>query len=40
MTFLEIDYEINFYSHSPPSSDLRKAVVSYWQKYVHKDFKY
>ena len=25
-----------FYGHSPPSADLRKAVVSYNQKYVHR----
>ena len=26
----------HFYSHSLPSTDSRRAVVSYWQKYVHK----
>ena len=26
----------NFYSHSAFSADSRKAVVNYWQKYVHK----
>ena len=25
-----------FYSHSPPSADSSRAVVSYKQKYVHK----
>ena len=25
-----------FYSHSPSSIDSRRAVVSYWPKYVHK----
>ena len=25
-----------FYNHSPPSADSRRAVASYWQKYVHK----
>ena len=26
----------NFCGHSPPSVDSRKALVSYWQMYVHK----
>ena len=25
----------NFYGHSPPSTDSNKAVVSYWQKFMH-----
>ena len=25
----------NFYGHSPPSTNLRKADVSFWQKYMH-----
>ena len=27
--------EIFFYCHSVPSADSCRAVVSYWQKYVH-----
>ena len=34
MTFVEIDHEENFNSHSPPSTDSRRADVNYWQKYV------
>ena len=33
--FMEIDHEI-FSSHSPPSTDSRRAVVSYKQKYMHE----
>ena len=34
---MEIDHEIiNFYGYSPPSADLRRVVVSYKRKYVHK----
>ena len=28
-TFVEIDHFIIFYGHSPPSTDSRRAVVSY-----------
>ena len=31
-TFVDIDHEI-IYSHSPPSADSRRAVISYKQKY-------
>ena len=34
-SFLEIDHEI-FSSHSLPSAESRKTVVSFWQKNVHK----
>ena len=35
---MEIDHDItkHFYSHSLPSADSRRAVVSFWQKIVHK----
>ena len=40
--FCEIDHEIFskvilniFYGHSLPSTDSRRAVVSFWQKNVH-----
>ena len=33
--FLEIDHEIFFYGYSLPSSDSRRAVVSFWRKNVH-----
>ena len=36
ITLVEIDHEVHFFGHSLPSVDLRRAVVSYWQKYVHK----
>ena len=36
-TFFHGDWSWNiFYSHSLPSSDSRKAVVSFWWKNVHK----
>ena len=35
-TFGEIDNEINIYGHSLPSTDSRRVVVSYKQKYVHQ----
>ena len=36
-TFVEIDHEIiATVSHSPPSADSRRVVVSYKQKYVHE----
>ena len=34
-TCVEIYHKNNFYSHSPPSADSRRAGVSFWQKYVH-----
>ena len=33
--FMEIDHEI-VSSHSPPSTDPKRVVVSYKRKYVHK----
>ena len=33
--FVEIDHVI-FSSHFLPSSDLRRAIVSFWQKNAHK----
>ena len=33
-TFMGIYH--NFYGHSPPSADSRRADVSFWQKYVHQ----
>ena len=33
---MEIDHEIFFYGHSLPSADSRRAVVSLWEKNVHK----
>ena len=36
-TFVEIDHEIiSTYGHSPPSTGVRRVVVSYEQKYVHE----
>ena len=34
-SFMVIDHEI-FSNHSLPSADSRMAVVSFWQKNVHK----
>ena len=34
-SFMEMDHEI-FSSHSPPSADSSRAVVSFWRKNVHK----
>ena len=34
-SFMEIDHEIFFYSHSLSSADSRRAVVSFWRKNVH-----
>ena len=34
-TFVDIDHEIIF-SHSPPSTDSRRIVVSYKRKYAHE----
>ena len=33
---VEIDHEIFIYGHSLPSTDSRRAVVSFWGKNVHK----
>ena len=35
ITFVEIDHEITSTGFSP-STGLRRTVVSYWWKYVHK----
>ena len=35
-SFMEIDHEIFSKGHSLPSADSRRAVVSFWQKNVHK----
>ena len=36
-SFVEVCHEINlnFYGHSLPSADSRRAVVSHWRKNVH-----
>ena len=34
-SFVEIDHEIFSTSHSLPSADSRRAVVSFWQKNVY-----
>ena len=33
-SFVEIDHKNIFYSHSLPSTDSRRAVVSFWRKNV------
>ena len=36
-SFIEIDHELSiFCGYSLPSSDSRRAVVSFWRKNVHK----
>ena len=34
-SFVEFGHEIIFYSHYLPSTDSRRAVVSYWRKNMH-----
>ena len=34
-SFVEIGHKKQFYSHSLPSADSRRAVVSYWRKNLH-----
>ena len=36
INFVETDHENNFFSHSLPYADSRKAAVSLWRKYVRK----